>query len=49
MKPEFTYYTAGDEYGIHVKEKGIADRARNAGVKDEWKITLVIKYPVRAK
>ena len=47
--PEFNYKTVGDEYGVLVNLKELAVRARRAGVKEGWKIQIVIKYPVRAK
>lgn len=47
--PEFEYETKGDEYKVLVNMEGIADHAREAGVKDVWTIKLLIKYPVRAK
>ncbi len=49
LKPKFTYESKGDEYHVLVNMKAIAERAKAKGVKDEWTIRLVIKYPVRAK
>ncbi len=49
ISPRYEYITKGDEYKIAVNMEAIANEAKEEGVKDTWTITLVIKYPVRAK
>jgi hypothetical protein len=49
LKPEFKYETAGDEYYVIIDMADIANMANSHGVKEGWKISLEIKYPVRAK
>ncbi len=49
FNPEFKYETKGGEHNVALSMEGIANQAKKDGVKDAWKIHMIIKYPVRAK